>query len=490
MANQRLEFEVVVVGAGPAGIAAACVAAEKGRTVAVVDNSPWLGGQIWRGVQPGESLPVAPETSSPSPRQQSAGRGPGRGAQTQSQTRAGTASCGDSLLSPALSSRGGEGEPRAARDWLDRFQKCGARIFSNATVFAAPAPHLLLAETPDDVLELNWKKLILATGARERFLPFPGWTLPDVLGPGGLHAMSKSGWPVAGKRVVVAGSGPLLLAVADGLKREGARVSLVAEQANWSRVMRFGVGLLRYPGKLLQGVGVKTRLLGVPYRCGCWPVKAEGFAQVESVTLSDGSRSWSEDCDYLACGFHLVPNLELPRLLGCAVANGFVSVNEFQLTSVPEVFCAGEPTGIGGVECALVEGQVAGLATVEDWDRAKDLFRQRAAWHHFRASLSRTFALRPELRQIATRDTYVCRCEDVRLENVKRCESWRAAKLHTRCGMGSCQGRTCGPAAEFLLGWENDSVRPPLFPVRLASLSAPSDMNKNTLETERPSSCV
>jgi D-hydroxyproline dehydrogenase subunit alpha len=430
MANRRLQSEVVVVGAGPAGIAAACVAAENGRKVVLVDNSPWLGGQIWRGAQ-----------ASPKP-------------------------------GPAL-------------QWTDRLQRSGASIVRNATVFAAPSSHVLLAETPDGILELNWKMLILATGARERFLPFPGWTLPGVLGPGGLYGMVKSGWPVEGKRVVVAGGGPLLLAVADGLKQAGARVSLIAEQTDWSQVMRFGLGLLRYPGKLLQGVGVKVRLLGVPYRCGCWPVKAEGTTHVQSVTLTNGSKSWSEDCDYLACGFHLVPNVELPCLLGCHLSNGFVRVDEFQRTSVPDVFCAGEPTGIGGADCALVEGQVAGLAAVAAQDRARSLFSQRAAWHRFRTSLTQAFALRPELRRLATPDTIVCRCEDVRLTDLKGCESLRAARLHTRCGMGSCQGRTCGAAVQFLFGWENDSVRPPLYPVRLTSLAGElPHMNKDTMETD------
>jgi NADPH-dependent 2,4-dienoyl-CoA reductase/sulfur reductase-like enzyme len=170
------------------------------------------------------------------------------------------------------------------------------------------------------------------------------------------------------------------------------------------------------------------------------------------------------------------------------MANGFVQVNEFQATSVPDVFCAGEPTGIGGADRALVEGQVAGLAAAGAWDQARTLFGRRAAWVGFRAGLDQAFALRPELRQLAAPDTVVCRCEDVRLADLKGCESLRAAKLHTRCGMGSCQGRTCGAAVRFLFGWENDSIRPPLFPVRLASLTdeASPSVNHN-LETHQPS---
>ena len=152
---------------------------------------------------------------------------------------------------------------------------------------------------------------------------------------------------------------------------------------------------------------------------------------------------------------------------------------------MPDVFCAGEPTGVSGADCALVEGQVAGLAAACAEDQARTLFSQRAAWHRFRTSLNQAFALRPELRHLATPDTVVCRCEDVRYTDLKGCESLRAARLHTRCGMGSCQGRTCGAAVQFLFGWETDSVRPPLFPVRLASLADESPpLDKHTLQTD------
>jgi len=432
MNSQRHEVEVLVVGAGPAGIAAACVAAEAGKRVAVLDNSPWLGGQIWRGEQ----------------------------------------------SHPAQA---------AAQRWIRRFKGSGAQLFSSATAFSAPAPGMLMADTPAGVLQFSWQKLVIATGARELFLPFPGWTLPGVLGPGGLHAMSKAGWPVAGKRVVVAGTGPLLLAVADGLKQHGMEVRLVAEQTPLAKVARFGLGLWRHPGKLIQGLGVKARLFGVPYRCGCWPVKAEGTDRVERVTLTDGLRTWTESCDYLACGFHLVPNNELALLLGCELSGGAIRVNELQETSVTGVLCAGEPTGTGGADCALVEGQVAGLAAAGLASQARPFFAARAAWHRFRDALNEAFSLRPELRRLAASDTLVCRCEDVPLATLDAFADWRSAKLHTRCGMGACQGRTCGAAAKVLFGWDNDSVRPPLFPVNVGALvSTDFTEDKRTSTTTKP----
>jgi NADPH-dependent 2,4-dienoyl-CoA reductase/sulfur reductase-like enzyme len=283
---------------------------------------------------------------------------------------------------------------------------------------------------------------------------------------------------------VVAGTGPLLLAAAGGLKRQGAQVCLVVEQAPLTKVMRFGLGLWRRPGKLVQGLGLKARLLGVPYRCGCWPVKAEGSDYLQRVTLTDGAHAWSEDCDYLACGFHLVPNVELPLLLGCELGAGAVLVNEFQETTTANVFCAGEPTGIGGADCAQVEGRIAGLAAAGLTSQARAWFSQRASWHRFRDALNDAFSLRPELRQLATPDTVVCRCEDVRLAALESFDHWRAAKLHTRCGMGACQGRTCAAAARFLFGWDTLSVRPPVFSVSVGALvSAQTTLNDNATST-------
>jgi D-hydroxyproline dehydrogenase subunit alpha len=121
-------------------------------------------------------------------------------------------------------------------------------------------------------------------------------------------------------------------------------------------------------------------------------------------------------------------------------------------------------------------------------EQARELFAERARWHEFRARLGQAFALRSELRQLAAPDTLVCRCEDVALAELQREESWRAAKLHTRCGMGSCQGRTCGSAAQFLFGWQPGSARPPLFPVRLDSLAGRRESPSNSVATTTTSS--
>jgi NADPH-dependent 2,4-dienoyl-CoA reductase/sulfur reductase-like enzyme len=415
MTNPDSEFEVVVVGAGPAGLAAACTAAESHRRVALVDETPWIGGQIWRG----------------------------------------------QAARPTLSS---------ARSWLARFHKSGVMLLDRTCVIGAPQPGLLLAEQDGQPRQIWWKRLIVATGARELFLPFPGWTLPGVMGPGGLLSLVKNGWPVDRQRVVIAGSGPLLLAAAKGLTRHGARVVSIAEQAPWKKVASFGFGLWRHPSKLWQGLSLKVSLRDVRFHYGDWPVRAEGTEQVRSVTLTDGHRTWSEDCDVLACGFGLIPNVELPLLLGCELENRFVQVDSWQGTSVPNVYCAGEPTGIGGADCALVEGAIAGYAAADQTSRAKALFGRRTSWHKFRSDLAQAFVLRPELKSLATEETLVCRCEDVTFARLRQFQSWREAKLHARCGMGPCQGRVCGAATKVIFGWGMESVRPPVSSARVSSL--------------------
>jgi NADPH-dependent 2,4-dienoyl-CoA reductase/sulfur reductase-like enzyme len=416
MNKRQPEFEVVVVGAGPAGIAAACVAAESGKRVALLETTSWLGGQIWRS-------------------------------ETAQQT------------------------PRIAQHWLRRLQASGTLVLSRTTVVGATRSGVLLAESSEGAIEVTWQKLILAVGARELFLPFPGWTLPNVMGPGGLQVLVKAGWPIAGKRVVIAGSGPLLIAAAAHLREAGAKVIAVAEQAIWAKLIRFGLALPGLaPGKLLQGVGYQLQLLGVPYRAGCWPVSAQGGKQLESVTLCTGEKRWIVPCDYLACGFGLIPNVELPQLLGCRLEKGAVWVNPWQETSVRNVYCAGEPTGIGGVDRALIEGQIAGFACTGQAERAEPLLNTRQRTHRFTQAMNQAFALRGELQHLATADTIVCRCEDLTRNQLELYDGWRAAKLHTRCGMGPCQGRICGGAARVLLGWEPESVRPPVFPTRVATL--------------------
>ena len=413
---KHLRFDVAVVGAGPAGIAAALAAADSGRTIGLIDDNPTAGGQIWRGAY-------------------------------------------------------NSARPSAAASWFDRLNKSAVQIVRGARVFHAAAGELA-AESDDSVIQISYGKLILATGARELFLPFPGWTLPNVMGAGGLQAFVKSGLEISGKRIFIAGTGPLLLAVAAYARKCGAKVIGICEQTTRPKMARFGLKMMLIPDKAAEALRFAYDLRGIPHWTDCWPVAAFGNRRLETVRISRQGQTSEIACDYLACGFHLIPNVELPRVCGCSLSENIVAVDEYQRTSVPGIFCAGEPTGIGGLELALVEGEIAGYAATNWEDRAQHLFAKRTSRQKVVRILQDAFPLRPELKNLARPDTLVCRCEDVPHERLCEHASWRAAKLHARCGMGPCQGRICAPAAEFLFGWQIDSVRPPLFPVRCSSLVA------------------
>jgi NADPH-dependent 2,4-dienoyl-CoA reductase/sulfur reductase-like enzyme len=411
-------FDIAVIGAGPAGIAAAVAAAESGARVALVDDNLAPGGQIWRG---GASASHHPE----------------------------------------------------AAHWLNLLSNSGVTRIAGTRVFYA-RNGALDAESDHALSQILYEKLILATGARELFLPFPGWTLPNVFGAGGLQALVKSGLPVNGKRVVIAGTGPLLLAVAAYLSERGADVLCICEQTPFSQLRAFTLAMTAFPRKLVEAAQLRFRSRRAPYLTSTWPVAAFGQDRVKAVQISDNHRLREIECDYLACGFHLVPNLELARALECRVTDGCVEVNELQETSQPGIYCAGEPTGVGGMELSIVEGQIAGYAAAGRINSGKQFLATRARYRRIVSAMKKAFALRPELATLAKPDTFLCRCEDVSFADARKHASWRAAKLHSRCGMGPCQGRICGSAAEFLFGWTMDSSRPPIFPVRCSSLAAVS----------------
>jgi NADPH-dependent 2,4-dienoyl-CoA reductase/sulfur reductase-like enzyme len=396
---RELACDVLVVGAGPAGLAAAATAAEGGARVVVVDENTEAGGQIWRS-----------ETA----------QGP------RSETRA----------------------------MVERAVAREALFLPGTTVFDTAGAGTLFAVNGGGPMMLRAEHLVLALGATERFLPFPGWTLPGVFAVGGLQALAKNGLEIASRRIAVAGSGPLLLAVAAWLEQHGARVQGIFEQAPKAKVVRFGLGLWRHPRKLAQAVGLLGTLRRVPRHHDAWPLRAEGDGRVERVTLAVRGSERKLQVDYLACAFGLAPTTGLAALLGCSIVGGVVVVDALQRTSIAGVLCAGESTGIGGVECALAEGVVAR-------DRERE----------FAKALGRAYTLRRELRGLPSPETIICRCEDVPWSAVAEFDDVRDAKLKTRAGMGPCQGRVCGSALEFLKRWPRDSVRPPLIPVTLGELA-------------------
>ncbi|MFM0626734.1 FAD-dependent oxidoreductase [Paraburkholderia xenovorans] len=419
----RQHFDIVIVGAGPAGLNAAVAAARAGASVALLDDNPRAGGQIWR-------------------------QGPGHAPQAPLHNLL-TAISGQSTITHWPSTR---------------------------VITPLGLRGLLLESAEHGGVCVTYERLILATGARERLLPFAGWTLPGVTGAGALQALIKGGMPVRGERIVIAGSGPLLIAALATARAAGARVVAVVEQASAFDVARFGVSLLAAPAKLRQAVGMTRGFAGLHYWTGSIVEEAHGDGRVERVTIRRGrdSKRVTLDCDRIACGYGLVPNLALAQALGCAINEaGEIVVDHAQRTSVEGVFAAGECTGIGGAELAGVEGEFAGL--LASGGAAADhaaLDAQRARWRRFGRRVETTFALRDAARTPPPDATLLCRCEDVSIGEVRAFADWREAKLHTRCGMGACQGRICGTAANLYFGWQSGAPRPPFNPAQIGTLMA------------------
>ncbi|MEZ0472170.1 FAD-dependent oxidoreductase [Luteimonas sp. B3_2_R+30] len=419
MADRRHHCDVAIVGAGPAGLSAARAAASHGVRVMLIDPQPVPGGQVWRN-----------------------------------DVR--------------------HGAPGPARSLRRELAAAGVPMLMQSEV-AGHAGKRLFVRSGQVAVTVDYGSLVLATGARELLLPFPGWTLPGVTGAGGAQALAKQGWPMRGKRVLVAGSGPLLLAVADTLHRHGARVLGIHEQASMRALSMFTAGLWRWPGKAVQAARLRLSLWSVSYHAGSHVLRALGDERLRAVDLRIGGRTATVECDQLACGFGLVPNIELAQAMGCALDGGgphaHVLVDRWQGSSVKCVFAAGEACGIGGLDCALAEGAIAGHAAAGRREAARALLPRRAHARRFATALNRRFALHDGLRALAEPDTIVCRCEDVRLSALSACAPGREAKLLTRCGMGACQGRVCGSALAELGGATRDGFRPPIFPVPLEVLA-------------------
>jgi NADPH-dependent 2,4-dienoyl-CoA reductase/sulfur reductase-like enzyme len=411
-------YNVAVVGAGPAGLAAAEAALARGARVAWLDAQTTAGGQVWR-------KDVA------------------------------------------------HGWPRNAQNAIERITQHANVAWMPQTQIVHAELGALLLQNGSRAWRITYDALILATGARELLLPFPGWTLPGVTGAGGLQALAKQGWPLAGRRVAIAGSGPLLLAAAATAKRHGAHVLGIYEQASKTTVQHFARKLWRWPGKALQAASLRAQLADIPYRCGSIVARAIGDSALQSIEV-DGPRGMERiECDQLASGYGLVPNVELAHMLGCAMhnegAHPCVKVDAAQRTSVAHVYAAGEVCGIGGRDCAWLEGRIAGLAATGAAIDASLLRKQRHA-RAFASALREHFALDPYIYDLPEPDTLICRCEDVSLRALDNHDDARSAKLATRCSMGACQGRVCGTALAELGRFPRGGLRPPLFPARLATL--------------------
>ncbi|MFD5825480.1 FAD-dependent oxidoreductase [Lentzea sp. NPDC060358] len=376
-------MRVVVVGAGPAGMAAARTAADAGAEVVLVDSEPEAGGQYLRG--------------------------------------------------------------RA------RFAHPGVTHLKNTEAWLVEGTTLHLRGPR----QLRFDSLVVATGAYDRPLPFPGWDGPGVITAGAAQALAKQGVTLA-ERVVVTGTGPFLLPVATALQDLGATLVGVYEASSPTRWLREAkavaanrhkIGELARYRKVLRHLETRTAVI------------AKQGDRVTVAKLDDEWRPVSRrtvHADLVCVGYGFLPRTDLvPEALR---TDDFLDVDEHQQTSVAGVYAAGEVTGIGGADLAEAEGVVAGAAAAHREPPREALEAVRRG-RLFAAALGRAHEVRPGWKTWLEPRTTVCRCEKVALEDLTDATTLRELKLSSRVALGRCQGRICGRNASELTGVPFDDQR-------------------------------
>jgi thioredoxin reductase len=455
---------LTVVGAGPAGILAASTAAAAGVRVIVVDENPSPGGQYYRQSPTEFDIPDRAAAHS--------------------------------------------GHPEAATLY-DRLDHPNIHVLQGVRVWGVFDGNTLALTDEEQTLLLDTDRLVLATGAHDRPIAFPGWTLPGVFGVGAVLRLIKSQWIIPGQRFMLAGLGPLQLVLADLLLKSGAEVVCVAEAANPSRGWRHLPGLWGHWDRLRDAWEYRRTLWRnkVPLLFNHAIKSASGDERVTAAEIvridQDGApvpgTERTFDVDTVCLGYGLLPSYQLPAAIGCGLRfdenlQWFVPRHDENMeTSVPGIFVAGDVTDMGGAHVAAAEGRIAGLVAAYQLGCLDETgFRQRMtrarpelhSLNRLAGSLQRIYKFRPGLARLMRDDTVLCRCEEVRTQALKEVISAGAIDLHqvklrTRAGMGNCQGRTCSSLIAPQIAAQTGvalgdlspfTTRPPLQPIRLGAL--------------------
>lgn len=454
------ELDLVVVGSGPAGLSAALAAAQSGVQVTIIDAYPLPGGQYYR--QP------PPRLVDQSTRHQHEGQ--------------------------AL--------------WR-KVQAAGVKIMSEALVWTGSPDKTLVYCDTQGTGKIRARAIIIASGAYERPVAFPGWTLPGVIMTGGAQTMLYQ-HILPGKRVLLAGTGPLQMVVAKKLLDAGAEVSAMLEGSHLlAKGLRYLPALWGQWERLSEGASSMAAMVrkGVPYCMGWGILAAHGSDEVEGATIARLDEDWrpipgSEKevvCDTVCIGYGFVPFNTLGRVMGArqvwqpGLGGEVPERDELMQTSVPGIYAVGDGAGIGGVRMSMIEGRLSGTAAALQLgyrkaslkaflnEIAPEMRRERAFQHMY----AHLFTPGPGVYELAREDTLVCRCEGVTLEKVRQAVKMGATstaevKSITRTGMGECQGRMCGHQIMQLVSKLTGkplsevgtySVRPPIFPLPLEVLS-------------------
>lgn len=321
---------------------------------------------------------------------------------------------------------------------------------------------------------LEYASVIVATGATDRILPVPGWTLPGVYSLGAAQIALKFQGCAIGERVVFAGSGPLLYLVAYQYAKAGANVVAVLDSSPFSAQARALPGLLAQPATLAKGLYYRAWLTahGVSVHQGASLSRIDGERRVQSLKWRNAKGEQALDCDAVAFAHGLRSETQLADLLGCefswsALNRAWLPLRDHAgRSSVPRVYLAGDGAGIMGADAAEMAGERAALALLEDIgylidpQRCTELEQSLERIGHFRQGLERAFAFPEDWAADAVDNLMICRCEEVSVGDIRQVVGeghWEInrVKAHCRVGMGRCQGRMCGAAAAEIIARES-----------------------------------
>jgi NADPH-dependent 2,4-dienoyl-CoA reductase/sulfur reductase-like enzyme len=332
--------------------------------------------------------------------------------------------------------------------------------------------HTLFTERNGHADVLAFDALIVASGATDRIVPLPGWTVPGVFSLGGAQIALKDQGAFIGRRVAFVGSSPLLALAAKQYQAMGATIAGVFDTTPFFAKIRAVPYLLHAPDTALRGLSYLAQLLttGVPLHFGVDPVRIEGCDHVETLVLRDGKgREMHIDCDAVALGYGLKPETQLAELAGASFAfdelfRMWLPIIDADGRAAPDLYLAGDGAAIGGADAAEASGTLASLALLADKGHTvtqSEVDRLRATikqLRRFQRGLAIAFAWPHRDAGALPGETIVCRCENVIAGDIRAAlgaglipPELNRVKAITRCGMGRCQGRMCGPALQEIV---------------------------------------
>jgi NADPH-dependent 2,4-dienoyl-CoA reductase/sulfur reductase-like enzyme len=453
-----VEVDLLIIGAGPSGMACALQAREAGLKVLLLDENLQPGGQIYRSV-----------AHSP-------------------------------LADPSLM---GE-DYTAGATLVERFLSSDVTYWPGTLAWQITRDRLVSFTRHGGSGQIQARALVIANGAQERPVPFPGWTLPGVMGIGAAQTLLKSAALLPSQRVVLAGSGPLLYLFAWQLIRAGSSVQAILDttpRSNRASSLRHFVNALRAPGYLIKGLGLlkAIRNSSIKHIRHVDTLNAQGGSAVESVRYTTGGRDAVIDTDLLLVHQGVIPNVQLTRSLGCEhhwddrQLCWQPTTDEWGETSLSGIYVVGDGASIDGAKAAELSGAMTALRISQQSGRSDEAERAQKILA-LRGQISRHQAIRPFLDTLyrpadiflrPADETIVCRCEEVSAGDIREmsrlgCRGPNQTKSFSRCGMGPCQGRMCGNTVGAILAEATHApmqkvgyyrIRPPIKPVQLIDLA-------------------